>query len=350
MRHLLSPLAAAEPPSDFTSDDGGGGGGGGRSKATKVLLGLGIGCAGLLLIVGLFAAIGAFKAISFCGGVKDLAMGVAQAQQVSLDFGFKVKGGDWAGAHKLLSDDYQKQVSADQLKAMFAKSGALGTPLADSLKVPGAEQVNDAGEKSLNLETRDVIAGLRFFPDDPSTTKTAIVATLHLKILNTEGETPTVKITKIEPLTEAPIVLAQEQPARTVKQWHKAMNLGAEQQAFFMVGPEIRKGGMKAYKAFIEKEGDLFTDSKLDVRAVSYSDPQTARVIVQLDSASNRRSLVGFGLVSAAPGRWTIGTIAPLATTDNPAPTPEAKPEEAPTAPKGDEAPAAPKGDEQPTP
>ena len=331
---------AADKPSDFV-DEAPAPSGSGRRRVMTIL---GVGCGGLMLLVGLLFALGAFKAVSCCGDTKQL---VLRTEQVSLQarvFADALVQGQLEQAYGLLSE----QARSGMTQAAFADQiGPHAALIRQSVPLPGrvaplvSEPQGQQGLEAIKHIDQWALT-LRFFPSAQAEPGSAEVV-MTLRAAHTAQSTPEAPQVRFElvELRQRPVLHASEPPAQRVVELHRRLQLDGPAAGYaFMDLAFQREHDAAAFEAFIQSQGDLFERGALEVNQVSYQPqpPTVAATVTTTLTSPTQRAVVTFGLLQGPLG-WGVVSIAPLIQT----------PAQAPTTPPQDQAPDdAPASDETP--
>lgn len=301
-----------DPPSDFVDDDGAGSG----SRKKTVLKVFGIGCAVVVLVLGLLGALGAFKAVSCCNDITNVGIHTGTAQKQALAFGDAVSSSNFEAMHQLLAPEYKAQLSPEKLKELYAPHQAI---LASCVNLTGKLEMGDNVE---NLEDVQRIKSwkisMRCFPREANQ-----VLNSHLTLKLMEQEQPeeggNIKVTHLNVLAQ-PLDIASEAPVQSVKEMHGLLQAENLDQAWMKMSPEHQKSqGKPQFVAFIKDQGDLFTKSTMDVRELHYVNTKKAQVVALLTAASGKKAIVTYELQHEM-GFWRVASFTPLIeTVDKPA-------------------------------
>ena len=102
-----------EPPSDFVAEPSSGSG---RGNVFKIV---GIGCAVVVLLVGLVTAVGIFKGVSCCKDFGATTMNTVGASAYSVQIGEQLRSGELDAVHEELTPTLKQTLSPEQLAGMF---------------------------------------------------------------------------------------------------------------------------------------------------------------------------------------------------------------------------------------
>ena len=104
-----------------------GGQGGGGSNWSTVLKVAGIGCAVLLLVGGVLAGFGVFKAATCCSQFADLAMVSQDARELGYDFAEALHEQEYERAYQFLDDEARQRMSLEEFRAEVGEYSELLT-------------------------------------------------------------------------------------------------------------------------------------------------------------------------------------------------------------------------------
>lgn len=112
---------------NFIQSEFDGGQGGGGSNWSTVLKVTGIGCAVLLLVGGVLAGFGVFKAATCCSQFADLAMVSQDARELGYDFAEALHEQEYERAYQFLDDETRQRVSLEEFRAEVGEYSELLT-------------------------------------------------------------------------------------------------------------------------------------------------------------------------------------------------------------------------------
>ncbi len=298
-----------EPPSDFVEESGGGGG---RSWF-KIF---GIGCAAIVLLLGIITAAGVIKGISCCGDLKTAGENTIGATMHGMQFASTIQDGRFDEAHGMLAPEFQSQLDVAGLKSKFSQPW-LGeaTLLNDGVQAGDTQQIQEF-EDIKNIETWDF--RLRLYPQQG---KTQLVTTIGVQLDKpAEGETPASFNVYMLDVNEREIDFKLEPPAQAVLGFHGRLQSGDMRRSYSMMNPGSQPGGLPTFQAFIDEQGDLFTRSVMEIEEVRYPRQDAAIVTARLATTSGQKAIVTYQLSPGMAGMngngWLINTVEPLIQTD----------------------------------
>ncbi len=314
-RLISPPRLAAEPPSDFVSE-GGGGGGGGRRTVWKVL---GVGCLAVVLLGAVLMSVGAFKVASCCGDAKRLTEGGQRMGAAARSFGAAVQEGDYASAHTFVDPQASGLADEAALRALFKPHEPLmreAVLLLDEVRPLPPEGTPQGSLPDLSKVNQFKVFG-RFYPleGDAALRLTMTFSLLGEAPAEADGEQRAVRMIalKVEP---GQVDLAQEAPARAVRELHGMLQGGDRASAYLAMAQPFREAShQESFEAFIDEQGDLFTQSVLKLQDVRYdaaSQGMLARVTGTLRSQSERVALVNYEVMRSESNLWHVSSIAPM--------------------------------------
>ena len=301
----MNGFSAFQPPSDMTN---GGGSGGGRKK---VWIGLGIGCGLVLLVIGILFAAGAFKAVTCCSEVKDLAQNSVVVRDAGQAFADDVHAGNIDAAYARTSADFQSKMTRDQFKqaveAHRAPMNASSPRLFDmQLKTENPEKIEGLSKGTWKLTYQ--FAG----PKDEK----MLLLTFAVKSV---GEGADLKyVIEDVAFDERLRDLESEPPAAEVLEFHKLLQKKNAAMAYARLAPGFQQQtDYEAFQRFLEDTGDILTNSRIEVREVAYNETNTqATVMAHAKTVSGKDAIIQYELVPLQPEMpgfgWRIVSIAPL--------------------------------------
>lgn len=319
MNFIPRTRAAFQPPSDMGSSGGSGG------NKRKLWLGLGIGCGVILILTGILFAAGAFKAVSCCNTVKDVAEGSVAAQEFGQRFANAAATGDTAAAYAMTSDAFQQSTSEEAFKQVVSEHRArmeTNTPRLFDMQMKAQDGASLESLKQSGWRLSYQFAG----PTDQE--MLLLIFSVERDPGGAEGEASFV-ISDVM-FDERPRDLAREAPATEVLEFHETLQRGNYEQAYARLAPAFQEEtGFEAFRKFLDDAGEALTKSSLTIRQVDYSDDNLQSTIVaHAATASGADALVQYELVPFQPNLpnvgWRIVAIAPLVAEAPASPEPEA--------------------------
>ncbi|MBA2663849.1 MAG: hypothetical protein H0U74_16290 [Bradymonadaceae bacterium] len=288
-----------QPPSDFVGDEGGSG----KKRIWKYV---GIGCAGVLLIVGLLMGLGAFRAVSCCSDLVDVGKRSIEANQFAQSFAQTVYEGKLDEAYAMTSEAYRKEVSREGFdQALSAHEQALRTspPMVFNI------QVRASSDDAVEANHWDV--SVRFAPPEGSQ---MVVMNVGVGWSGAAGEQHfAVSQMSVERRLRD---LTAEAPAQEVVALHRDLRSGNYEAAYKRLSQgfagETESDGFEAFRAFVAENEALLTRESLEVFRVEYESPQRAVVSARMSAPEQPAQVVGFLLVGPGAGwNWRVESILP---------------------------------------
>lgn len=301
--------AEFNPPSDFTPDESG-------SGKKKIWMYLGLGCGGLLLIIGVLFALGAFRAVSCCSDLVDVGKRSAEAQARVQQMSLAIHHGEMERAYGFTSSSYQSSVSRQEFEEVFAPHLEIvrtGYPIVVDMQVKG-ESFDEL------RETASWVATVRFVPPRG---QEILIADYHVVWTGEEGgrsiEVTSVQVERrVRPLQEEP-------PAQAVRAFLSTLRQGDWEAARRQLSAEspMRQGDLEEFRAFVRTHESVLTDRDIEIIGVEYGEEMT-RVFALGDGR-----MIGF-IVESYMGPWRISFVEVLGAPLPPAvvPSDEAEGEE----------------------
>lgn len=305
-------LVEFEPPSDFVEESGGGGG---KRSWFKIV---GIGCAGLVLIVGLITAAGVIKGISCCGDLKTAGVNTIGAMTYGMQFTSTIQDGRFDEAHGMMAPEFQGTLDSAGLKAKFSQDWlSEATLLNEGLQGDPNQQVENFDDIK-DIQTWDM--RMRLYPQEGNT---QLVTTVGVKIDEpAEGDTPASFLVYHLDVTEREIDFRVEPPAQAVLGFHGRLQSNDLNRAYSLMNPGTQQGGLPTFQAFIDDQGDLFTKSIMEIEDVRYPRQDAALVTARLSTTSGDKAIVTYQMSPGVNSNgWRIDGISPLLQTDGAEPT-----------------------------
>ena len=291
---------AFEPPSDYVPPSSGGG-------KSKIWMILGGGCLVVLLIIGIFFAAGAFKAVSCCNQLQDVAERSMAAQTFAIGWGTQVGAGDLDAAYQALSPTAKGNMSLEDFKALVAENAADMkdvNPQMFNTNAVNQESISDIKAWRMTLQfARPTGKQMTLLEFD------VVVADPDAKIFNVEN---------INFVTRERVMSA-EPPASEVMQFHQELQSGRYEMAYGRMPKEFKDAtSMDAFKAFLDAEGSILTGSDLEVTEVSYP-AQNRATVMAIARKGEQKAVVQYELQTpplAGIKLWQIVAISPTLQTN----------------------------------
>ena len=314
-------FAAFQPPSDM----GGAGGGEGRGKK-KILVGLGIGCGVILLVIGLLFAAGAFKAVSCCSDVANLAQSSVGARDYGQKFADAVAQGKLDEAYAMTSPEFQAKTSRE----------AFGNAIAAH-----REKIASNAPRMFNLELQtkgdpDSLESLKsgawnlsYQFAGPADETMLLLNVLVTKPADAVDDATAFTVEGVQ-LDERPRNLAAEPPAEEVLKIHDLLQRGSYEMAYSRLAPRFQESSdFETFRKFLDDTGDILQRSDLAIREITYNETNTqATVMAQATTADGANAIVQYELVPLQPDMpgfgWRVVAIAPIIGAKPSAPAPDA--------------------------
>ncbi|MFU8802502.1 MAG: hypothetical protein ACNA8W_01715 [Bradymonadaceae bacterium] len=280
--------AEFKPPSDYTPDEGG-------SGKKKVWMFLGLGCGGILLIVGLAFALGAFRAVSCCSDLIDVGVRTMEAQAAVQDISHALHQGDMERAYGWTSSSYREGVSREKFNDIFRPHEHVirtGYPILADMQAKG---------DSLD-EVREIdywVATVRFVPPAG---QEVVIADFSIRWTGAEEKPVEIMHVQVEGRVRP---LADEPAARAILSLQNLLRLGdleSSRRRLSMTSP-LRGEDVSVLRAFVDEHKDVLLFRDIDILAVRYEGVDQAQVIGRADG---HRLTVG---VRAFGNDWRVETI-----------------------------------------
>lgn len=292
-----------EPPSDFVQESGGSGGG---RKFWKIF---GIGCAGLVLVLGVITLLGVYKGVSCCTDIANVGQQSIGAVMYGVEFNSKVQDAQFDSAHAMMSEGLKGQLTVEDLQKKYDVPWlADATLLNDGIQ--GGNQNVQSLEDVKNIKTWDL--QMRLYPQagDRQIVSTVGVELVAMADENDPEQEATFAIYRLD-VEERVIDFKAERPAQTVLSMHGRLQATDYSQAFRFMNPAAKQGGMATFKSFIEDHGDLFTKSIMDIEDVRYPGTELAIVNTTL-THEGKKVPVTYTLTPTANKQvWAVEEISP---------------------------------------
>ncbi len=295
---------AFEPPSDYVPSAKGGG-------KSKIWMILGGGCLVLLLLIGGLFAAGAFKAVSCCNQLQDVAARTMAAQQFALGWGTQVGAGDLDAAYQALTEAERQKTDINAFKALFAEDSkdlAASLPQLFNTNAVHHEAITDVKAWRISLQY--------------ATPSAHEMLVLSFDVTLVDPEANTFGIEGID-LDKRARVMGSEAPAREVLQFHEELQAGRYEMAYGRLPQQFKDStSLETFRAFLDNEGSVLIGSTLEIGEISYPEPNRATVMA-IATRVDKKAVVQYELQSPTmPGiqMWQIMAISPTLQTN---PTPE---------------------------
>lgn len=324
MQRRFAQWVAFQPPSDMSPGAGGAGG------AKKLWVGLGVGCAVVVLVIALAFGAGAFKAVSCCNQVQDVAVRSMGAQKFASEFADDIHADRLDAAYGKTSEGFRAGMTQENFKGAVAAHRARiasSPPRMFNMNVENAGNSTELG----SLNTWRMSYQFADTKDD-----TMLIMDFTVESVGS-GESAAFVVSDVK-FDERARDLSREPPARAVLEAHRQLQGGAPQLAYMQMSPEFRKDtDLDTFNAFLADTGDVLTNSTLEIREVAYdATGARATVMAHAKAHSGKSAIVQFELVSPSPEfpgvGWQVAAIAPLIASDQQAPDVQDAGAEAPDA------------------
>lgn len=301
------PHVAFQPPSDMV------GSGSGSSTTKKLFIGLGLGCGVVLIVIGILFAAGAFKAVTCCNEVKNIADTSVGAEQFAGEFAREIHQGEVEAAYARTSPQFQSDMPRESFDAAVE---AHRDRLASNQPRMFNMQLEQHGDQKPSLEgmARGTWAMSYQFAGPQDET----MLLLNFRVARSGSEDDAGFEVREVRFDERPRNLQHEPPAVEVLRVHEMIQSGQYELAYARLGDDFRStADVEAWRAFLKEAGVVLTSSTLEVRQVSYNDANTqATVMAHAKVVGGNDAIIQFELQAATPELpgfgWRIVTIAPL--------------------------------------
>lgn len=297
-----------DPPSDFVGESSSGG--------RRWLKWLGIGCAGISLIIALIMVFGGFKMVSCCSELLETGKMTIAVEEFSKDFARSVQNQDFEGAYALTSvENYQSTTSLDAFSTQFAVHETLlarAMPVVSNIQVLGTSKQEGPGW--------DV--SVRFLPPDG-----AEILTMALVIGGSapkDKEAPPrfeVYSVRLETRTRD---ISAEEPAVAAAEFQNLLRRGDYEAAYARFGRDVAVGetleeqeadaamSQEAFKLFVNENASVLTREVTEVVRVEYSNSNEALVSLRVVDANQESVLIVYKMARLTVyGGWKVYEIAP---------------------------------------
>jgi len=282
---------AFEPPSDFVADQGSGN----KNKMWKVL---GVGCLLILLLLGGLFAAGAFKMVSCCSTISDVAKLSMAGQEFGQGWVELLASRDYEEAYGKLSAEYRSRTTLEVFRARAEEhrermEGA----------VPRLRDINVVSQQDDGWRWRQQFQ----FADSRSEQMLIVMFdVIH------EDETFWVESVDYD-IRER--LLSTEPPARTVLDFHQLIQEGSYEIAFGRFSDGFKQEtDQAAFRKFLDAEGSVLKSSRIEIKEVIYNSKDSATVMAIVENKSGVRAVVQYELKTIMPNlpAWQIETISPM--------------------------------------
>lgn len=288
--------AAFEPPSDYVPPSKGGG------KNTLWMV-LGGGCLVLLLVIGGLFAAGAFKAVSCCNQLQNVASRTMAAQQFATGWGSQLGAGDYQAAYQALTEGEKGRTDMAKFSALFAEHATgmqAAPPQLFNTTAVNHEAITDVSAWRISLQY-----------STPSAKEMVVVS---FDTVLTGEEPVTFGVENID-VDKRPRVLGGEPPAREVLEFHDELQAGRYEMAYGRLPDAFKDAtSLDTFRAFLDAEGSILVGTKLEIQEVAYPDPTRATVMA-IATGEGRKGVVQYelqGSPMAGMQMWQIMTISPM--------------------------------------
>lgn len=306
MSKRWDPMTAAfEPPSDYVPENGGG-----SSTKKKIWMVLGGGCLLIILAIALLFGAGAFKMVSCCNQFQDVAKRSMAAQNYGYEFASLVGSGNIDDAYSRFSEELKSQMSRQE----FASKLDEYEPMLNAAVAP-RRMNTQARQTGTDLE--DVKEWTQTYQFSGATSTEMLVLTFDVQQFG-QDEAASFQVSSVD-FDLRPRNLAAEPPAVEVTEFHDELQSGNYEMAYGRLGePFKNETDVKAFRTFLDDQGDLFKRSSMEVKEVAYNSDQAATVVALVKSASGTNAVVQYELISPMPNlpMWKIITISPMMKTN----------------------------------
>lgn len=330
----------ADKPSDFVEEAST------PSSGRRLFKIAGIGCAGILVLVGILFAAGAFKAVSCCGDVSSMSQNTQQAAFQANLWAGHIQKARYDQARALFSPELAAQLDLEGFTAQFKPHTKLiisSVPMVDKI-TPVIEGDGSDLSAIRNVKAWDAI--VRFYPDEQAQENPSeLIVTLHQGLSpKSTKEKPEIYIKSFE-LKARKIEYSQEEPALRVLNFQRAIQLEGLEAAYAQLAPEFQQAtDLDAFSTFIKEQAPILLKGDLDVRQVTYRGSEggyMASVVAAISTTTGDRAIVTFELKRIV-NSWGIVGISPLIESKKEASadaSPDNTPDMAPAADTADMAP-----------
>ena len=292
-----------EPPSDFVGDSSSSGG-------RPWLKWMGIGCAGISLIIGLIMVFGGFKMVSCCSDLVETGKMTLAVEEFSQGFARAVQNQEFESAYAMTNaEKYQANTSLDAFTTQFAGHETL---LARSMPVVSNVQV--LGTNKEEGPNWDIT--MRLLPPDGDQ-----ILTMVLGIGGSAGASkeapPTFEIYSV--LVESrKRDISAEAPAVAATEFQNLLRRGDYEAAYKQFGSEQQTddaGTMseESFKTFVKENEAVLTREIAEVVRVEYANSDEAKVALRVAAAGDQPpAVVTYKMVrSSMYGGWRVLEMSP---------------------------------------
>jgi hypothetical protein len=261
-----------KPPSDFVDDSSSSGG---SRKVWKIL---GIGCAVVVLVVGLALAFGAWKTVSCCGDVIDVARLTVGATEFATETANELKAGEAESVHAKMSDALAGRISVEAIRIQrreYARFFENANPRISNVSA------QNAGTWDITVEFA------------PPTAQQKLVILMGIQNLAAEGaENPDFVLDSLQ-FEQRERDLEAEPAARVVLDFHRALRVGNDEGAYESVKTSFED--MSAFRAFLDDQKPVFRRGEVRVQSVAYRG-RFANVVAAIGGEGADRVVVEYEL------------------------------------------------------
>ncbi len=295
-----------EPPSDFVGES--------QSGGRRWLKWVGIGCAGISLIIALIMVFGGFKMVSCCSDMVETGKLTIVAEGFAQEFARSIQNKEFESAYAMTSvEQFQSSKTLEQFTVQFTQHEDL---LARSMPVvSGFESLPSASLKEPQWKVT-----MRMLPPDGGE---MLVMILKIGTVVSDDKNVDSKLELLDvQIDRRTRDIAAEAPAVAAIEFHDLLRLGDYEGAYKRFGEDFLPGetevpdkmSEESFKTFIKENEAVFTLPVMQVVRIGYEDGNQARVdllvgrpeqkpvVVQYQmSRLSAQSYVGWKVVGITP-------------------------------------------------
>lgn len=270
-----------KPPSDFTNSDSGSGGG---NKVWKVL---GIGCAVILVLVGIALAFGAWKTVSCCDTAKDFMVKGTMAREMALEVGNNLKAEKFESVRSRMSPALASEISVEQLGVQRREYASF---------------FGSASPRIVNISNKNGNTWTISVEFAPPTQAQKLVLLMDIDAV--DGESPEDAALVLDKLVfeQRRRDLRAEPGAVVVLGFHHALRRGDDEKAYEFV--QSRFPEMSTFRSFLGEQKPIFREGIVAIKSVE-NRPNSSMVIAEIGAKTPNPVRVEYEIGPIRPGMNT---------------------------------------------
>ncbi len=299
-----------EPPSDFVGESSSGG--------RRWVKWLGIGCAGISLILALVMIFGGVKVVSCCSDMVETTKLTIVAEGLSQEFAHSIKIKDFATAYKMTSaEHFQTTKSLEQFTAQFTPHEDL---LARSMPVvSGIEALTTSSLKEPQWKVT-----VRMLPPDGGEMVTMVLK-IGGVVADSKDVTTTLEVLDVQ-VDRRMRDMAVEAPAVAATEFHDLLRSGDYESAYKLLGRELPLGetedaskmSEEMFKTFIKENESILTLPVIEVVRVDYENGAEASVSLRVGASNKPAALVHYKMTRLGSQSYVLWKVVEFSTQPEP--------------------------------